>query len=295
MSLNKIDLNLFVIFEAIYSHKSITQTANVLHVTQPAVSNSLTRLRRMFDDPLFIRTPQGMTPTPYARTLIDPIRKSLNTLDDCILAKLQFEPSTIERVIRLHAIEPVEIVLLPRLIKVLSAQAPNAHIEMTFLNRREVPVALENGDLQVAIDSTILNHSQLMNQPLQSDPYVCVMRPDHPLAHQKLNLEEFLAVKHVHVSSRLKGSGHIDLALKAIAQKREIALRLQHYSGLASILLETDYVASVPMSLAEKWPLTSKPLPFEAPSLDMHIYWHKSANADPATQWLAKLIKTHWN
>lgn len=286
MNLAKVDLNLFVVFDAIFAQQSLTRAAEVLHVTQPAVSNSLARLREVFADPLFVRSPQGMSPTPLARQLIEPIRESLKTFDHCIRARMDFDPGTAQYTFRIHATEQAEISLLPRLLEHLAREAPAIRLEMVFMSRRDVPLALASGELQLSLDAPLLNHPELLSMPLNRDDYVCALRDGHPLRHKRISLKQYLAASHLHVSSRIKGSGHIDLALRSIGKKRDIRLRLQHYSALPGLLASSDLLASIPRTLADYWQLASKPLPFVTSSMELHAFWHRSADHDPAISWL---------
>ncbi|MFT6476431.1 MAG: DNA-binding transcriptional LysR family regulator [Zhongshania aliphaticivorans] len=168
MSNLKIDLNLFVVFEAIYSQQSLTRAAGVLHVTQPAVSSSLAKLRAIFDDPLFVRSPSGMNPTPLARQLISTVRESLKSLDNCVVARIGFDPATSKRTFRLHATENAELILLPELLKKLAILAPGTNLEVVFMDRREVPFELASGNIDLAIDAPLLSHPELISRPLKS-------------------------------------------------------------------------------------------------------------------------------
>lgn len=290
MSAAKIDLNLFVVFDAIYSHQSLTRAAGVLHVTQPAVSSSLAKLRAVFDDPLFVRTPSGMTPTPLARQLIMTVRDALKNLDNCVTTRIAFAPAKSTRTFRIHATENAELLLLPKLLSQLATQAPACNLEVVFMDRREVPFELASGNIDLAIDAPLLSHPELISQPIFADDYACVMRKTHPLSTGTLNLDAFINSRHVHVSSRLSGSGHIDLALRSIGQQRRIALRLQHYAALPALLNQSDFIAAIPSSIASHWQLPSRTLPFDSPKLELRLFRHKSVSHDPALLWLGELL-----
>lgn len=286
MSATKIDLNLFTVFDAIYSQQSLTRAAGVLHVSQPAVSSSLAKLRSIFDDPLFVRTSAGMTPTPLARQMIGTVRESLKSLDNCVATRIPFDPRTASRTFRIHATENAEIIFLPTLITQLKQSAPGINLEVVFIDRREVAFEMASGNVHLAFDAPLLSHPELMSQPLLSDNYVCVMRAKHPLSTASLTLERFLEQEHIHVSSRMKGAGHVDLALRSIGCKRHVAIRLQHYAALPSLLAQSEFIAAVPTTVARHWHLPCQTLPFDSPKLELQLFWHKSVEHDPAVQWL---------
>jgi DNA-binding transcriptional LysR family regulator len=286
MTTIKIDLNLFIVFDAIYSQQSLTRAAGVLHVSQPAVSSSLAKLRNIFDDRLFVRTSAGMVPTPLARQLVGTVRESLKNLDSCVAARIPFEASTASRTFRIHATENAELILLPALLKRLKRHAPKVNLEVVFFDRREVAYQMASGNVHLAVDVPLLSHPELISQPLQTDRYVCVMRPNHPLCNKAMTLEAFLEYEHIHISSRIKGAGHIDLALRSIGQKRRIGLRLQHYAALPTLLAESNFIAAVPATVASHWHLSKQPLPFDTPKLELQLFWHKSVENDPAIIWL---------
>jgi DNA-binding transcriptional LysR family regulator len=286
MSSAKIDLNLFTVFDAIYSQQSLTRAAGVLHVSQPAVSSSLAKLRSIFDDPLFVRTSAGMTPTPLARQLVGTVRDSLKNLDNCVATRIPFDPSTASRTFRIHATENAEIILLPTLITHLKQSAPGINLEVVFIDRREVAYEMASGNVHLAFDAPLLSHPELASHPLLSDDYVCVMQATHPLSTEILTLEQFLEQEHIHVSSRVKGAGHVDLALRSIGCKRRVTIRLQHYAALPSLLAQSKFIAAVPATVAKHWHLVSRPLPFDSPKLELQLFWHKSVEHDPALLWL---------
>jgi DNA-binding transcriptional LysR family regulator len=290
MITSKIDLNLFLVFDAIYTQQSLTRAAGVLHVSQPAVSSSLAKLRSIFDDPLFVRSASGMNPTPLARQLIGTVRDSLKNLDSCVAARIGFDPANSTRTFRIHATENAELILLPKLLSLLAIQAPEINLEVIFMDRREVAFALASGKLDLAIDAPLLSHPEMISQPLYADDYSCVMRKGHALSRGELNLSKFIACHHIHVSSRLTGSGYIDLALRSIGEKRRIALRLQHYAALPALLNHSDFIAAIPTTIAKHWQVERRLLPFAAAKLELHLGHHKSVSHDPALIWLRGLL-----
>lgn len=290
MKLSHVDLNLFVVFDVIFTEQNLTRTAEILHITQPAVSNALNRLRDTIGDPLFVRTAKGMRPTPLAQNLIEPVRAALQQLDRCLVQRDQFDPATAKRVFRIYAGDVAEPIFLPMLAHHFEQHCPNLRLEIVFMDRAAVPLEMAAGNLDIAIDAPLLNHSELGSLPFVRDDYVCVVRRDHPLATKKLTLKSYLALNHINISSRARGAGYIDLALRALGQRRHIAVRLRHYVAAQAILAATNYALSAPRQLVAEWDVAILPLPFAAPKQELNIYWHKGVEYDPANCWLRALM-----
>ncbi len=290
MKLSQVDLNLFVVFDVMYSERNTTRAADILCLSQPAVSNALGRLRTLFDDPLFVRTPQGMLPTPLADRLVAPVREALGLLDKGVNEGQAFDPSASDKIYRISMNDLAGSLLLPALLQRLGEEAPHASVSSYYVPRSEAQAAMASGQLDLVIDAPLLKGANLCHRPLASQPYVCVMRRGHPLSRGKLTLVRYLGARHIHVSSRRFGQGQVDIALNKIGHKRDIVLRTEHYLQAARIAEISDYLWAVPEALARRLPLAVKPLPFEVESLGWHIYWHKSADSDPANAWLRQKL-----
>jgi DNA-binding transcriptional LysR family regulator len=290
VKLSQVDLNLFVVFDVIFTEQNLTRVAEILHITQPAVSNALNRLRETVGDPLFVRTPKGMRPTPVAQNLIEPVRAALRQFDNCLQLRDQFDPATANRVFRINAGDIVEPILLPALAHHFELNCPNLGLEVLFMDRASAPLEMAAGNLDISIDAPLLNHPELDSQPLLRDEYVCAVRRNHPLSTQPLTLERYLALNHINISSRVRGAGHVDLGLRALGQRRNISVRLQHYIAAEVIVVATDYALSAPRRLVAGWDVTALPLPFTTPQQELNLYWHKSVSHDPANKWLRALI-----
>src|SRR5690606_9660930 len=223
MKLSQVDLNLFVVFDTIYSEQNLTRAAEILHITQPAVSNALNRLRDTVDDPLFVRTAKGMRPTPVAQNLIEPVRAALRQFESCLQSRDQFDPATASRVFRINAGDIAEPMFLPALARHFENHCPGLRLEVLFVDRSEAPLEMAAGNLDIAIDAPLLSHPELNSIRLLRDDYVCALRRDHPLAQSELTLENYLSLRHIHISSRVRGPGHVDIALRASGQRRDIA------------------------------------------------------------------------
>ena len=291
MKLNKVDLNLFIVFDVIYSERNITRSAQVLNLTQPTISNSLARLRKTLNDELFVRTPQGMVPTPLADNIIGRVREALQILDISVREGDSFEPSSSSRRFRLSMNDLAEALLLPTLMSDLCLTAPEISLESYYTNRPALSNALASGELDFAIEAPLLTNPNLCQTPLLKEPYVCVVRHNHPLLKAEvLTLEQYLQLGHIHISSRRRGLGHVDMALNNMGYQRRVLLRVQHYLMAPELVQRTDLALTIPQRWANQFDLKTLQLPFDVPPLDWHLFWHKSADGDQANQWLRKQI-----
>ena len=290
MRLDKIDLNLFKAFDTIYAERSLTRAGEILHVTQPAMSNTLRRLREAFKDQLFVRTTEGMLPTPVADNMIGRVREALQLLDSSLSAYDKFVPASSDKTFRVCMGDQAEALFLPIILNRIEKLAPNIRLRIFTLPRQDLPLELANNKIDVAIEPPLLSDPQLLSTPILNDEHICVLRKDHPMANQALDIESYLRLSHIHLSSRRRGIGQVDLALKGLGRKRQISVRAQHYLVAPLIIADTDLALSIPASLARILGLSGMPLPFEVPPLQLHLFWHKSADNDPANKWLRQLF-----
>lgn len=287
MQLQQMDMNLFLVLEAIYTERNLTRAAEMLHITQPAVSNALARLRRTLDDPLFTRTPAGMTPTPLTESIMPRVQQALNLLGTSLSEQRRFDPATESRTLRLSMNDMAETLLLPRLLEQLEQRAPGINVESYYVPRDQLVKELAANTLDFGLDIPLATATQLHQQRLVNDRYLCMLRSDHPLADQtSLTLEQYLQLEHIHVSSRRSGPGLVDIALNKLGRRRSIKLRVQHYRVAPLVVLRTDLALTVPASLANQFPARLFELPFQIPQMDWHLLWHKNQHDDPANRWL---------
>ena len=290
MNLSKVDLNLFIVFDAIYTEANLTRAGQIVGITQPAVSNALSRLRETFNDPLFVRTAQGMVPTPMAQNIIGPVRNALSLLRTSVQESRIFTPLQASKTFRISMTDLTEAVILPPLFQRLRRLAPALVIESFPCKRRETTKELAAGRLDFAVDAPLNTDPQVRHVKLMQDRYVCAMRPGHPQADSKLTLDNYLAMTHIHISSRRNGLGYVDLALGKMGVQRRVALRSQHYLMASQVLQQTDMVMTVPERFARRHQLRHQPLPVEVPPLETHLYWHESTDQDPANRWMREQI-----
>ncbi len=288
MNLSKVDLNLFIVFDAIYTEANLTRAGQIVGITQPAVSNALARLRETFNDPLFVRTAQGMVPTPMAQNIIGPVRNALSLLRVSVQESRIFNPQQAAKTYRISMTDLTEAVILPPLFQRLRRLAPTVVIESFLSKRRETTKELAAGRLDFAVAAPLNTGPQVRHVKLMEDRYVCAMRKGHPMAGKdKLTLDDYLSLTHIHISSRRNGLGHVDLALGKMGLQRKIALRSQHYLMASQVLQQTDMVMTVPERFARRHELHWFNLPVnDVPMVETHLYWHESTDQDPANRWM---------
>lgn len=287
----KIDLNLFVVFDAIYCEGNITKAASVLNLSQPAVSHSLGKLRTYFDDALFVRQGNEMRPTPVAKNVIADVRESLHQLQVCLVQSRQFEPMTSRKHFSLSLLGSLEATYLPRLMNILIKESPHIKLKSNRRVRRsEVENKLASGDIDLAIDTLVPVSNNIMHTQLQKDKLVVLARRNHPAIGENLNVDTYLSLDHILVSSRSSGPGLEDFELSRLGLERNISLRCQHGLAACRIVLSSDMILTLPKTAAEMYcemlDIAIYPMPVKLPSLDVHLYWHVNVDKDPANKWL---------
>ena len=292
MNLSKVDLNLFIVFDAIYTEANLTRAGQIVGITQPAVSNAMARLRETFNDPLFVRTAQGMVPTPMAQNIITQVRSALQLLRVSVQESRSFVPEQATKTYRISMTDLTEAVILPHLAGRIRRMAPNINIDSFLIKRRETTKELAAGRLDFAIDAPLNTDTQVRHVKLFEDRHVCVMRKGHPLAKKdKITLDDYLAQSHIHISSRRNGLGHVDLALGKMGIQRRVVMRSQHYQMAPPVLESTDMVLTVHERFAERHDLHWTVLPIDdVPAIETHLFWHESTDQDPANRWMREQI-----
>ena len=291
MNLSDKDLNLFVVFDVIYTERNLTKTGKVLGITQPAVSNALSRLRKNFDDELFVRTSKGMIPTPVAQNMIQDIRQALDLIRNSISESTSFNPKTAQINFKLSIGDTSEYRLLPELIKHISKSAPEVGVESYLTPRSETPKELAAGNIDFAIDPPIHTDTSLRHEKIYEDHYVLVVNKKHAIAKKKkISLDDYMNLSHMHISKRPFGLGHVDIALQRLGLIRKIALRAQHYLVAPYIIDQSDLAITTIKSFTRGRDFKVMPLPFDVDPLVLHLYWHGNKERDPANKWMRDLI-----
>lgn len=290
MRLPSVDLNLFLVFDVIYTERNLTRAARVLFVTQPAVSNALKRLRRIFNDPLFVRTKHGVTPTPVADNISGSVKDALHLLNLSLTEGERFVPETSDKTFKFSVHDYDEAILIPRLMEHLAELAPRVSIECYAVARGDLESELSSGSLDFALDVPLFSAPRLCRQQLGTERYVCMVRPGHPAVHSSLTLEQYLDLEHIHVSGRRGGVGHVDMALEMLGLRRTIKLRMKNYMAGPQVVASTDLALSLPSNLAKLYDMNTFEMPFKLETLNQFLYWHRSADLDQANIWMRSIL-----
>lgn len=290
MNLHRIDLNLFAVFDAIYTAGSLTKAADVLCITQPAVSNSLARLRDMLNDPLFVRTGHSMTPTPVAQNIIVPAREALGLLRKSVQQSHIFEPETSTKAFNFASRDLLEVSIMPRLLARLQHLAPNITLTNYEVGREHIVSSMASGNLDFYADASTFTDIHLKKQVIATDRLVVLARKNHPVVKNEMTMDDFLKLGHIHVSQRRTGAGPIDIALDKLGKKRHIVMRGQHFLTVPSAISKSDLIGCIPYHLAKHYDLAMYELPFESPRIEYYLYWHLSADHDAAHKWMREQI-----
>ena len=295
MKIKDTDLNLFIAFDVIYTEKNLTKSGQVLGITQPAVSNALARLRDLFNDELFIRTSRGMIPTPVANQLIGDIRNALSLIQNTISVSEKFDPSTAEMTFKISIGDTSEYRLLPLLIKELAEIAPKVKVETYLTARKDAPRELASGAIDFSIDPPLQSDQHLKHEKIYLEDYVMIVRKDHPiLKKQKITIEDYLDLSHIHISNRKTGMGHVDMTLYKLGLTRDIYLRAQHFLVAPYIVEQSDMAITTTKGFAVDRNLAWRELPFDIDPLVLHLYWHENNDNESSSKWMRDLmLKTY--
>jgi DNA-binding transcriptional LysR family regulator len=290
----EIDLKLLRLLDALYATRSVTRSAERLNLSQPTVSIGLARLRKMLVDPLFVRTSDGMQPTPRTEDLMPSVRQVLSGMSQLISSASQFDAATSERRFRIFMTDASHITLMPMLFAHVHALAPGIRLEAATIGPN-MAIDLQSGEADLALGLIPGLEAGFYQQALFDQDWICLCHPRHPRLGGKLTLKAYLAESHVGIVSGT-GASLLDKALQQIGQQRQVRLSLPGFLGLSAILLSSDLIATLPRHIGETLAhaaglrVLSCPLPIE--SFTVKQYWHTRFHHDPANRWLRAVCST---
>jgi DNA-binding transcriptional LysR family regulator len=287
-------LNLFRVFLALMEERSVTRAAARLGITQPALSNSLSRLRDTLRDPLFIRERYGMKPTQLAEQIAPTIEAALAQLGDLVLHQQEFRPGEAERLFTIAPNSYVELVLMPALVARLREIAPRIKLRMTPFGSDLAETGVVSGDTAMVLGRIVDPPDNLIVQHLMDDGLACVVRKDHPDVRDRITRDRYERLKHVNVVPPGRLRAGLFQALDQHKLKRDVAVSVTHFLAVPEMLAVTDYCSTLPRlicrSLERDPRLKVLPAPANLGTFPVQMAWHVRYRHDPAHKWLRSLV-----
>lgn len=291
--LRRIDLNLLVILDALLREQHVTRAAERLHLSQPAVSHALGRLRDVLGDPLLVRQGGGLVPTARALELAAPLAEALAQVQ-ALLAPNRFDPTSAKRRFRLAMSDYGAAILLPGLVRTLRREAPGIDLQIIQASREGMVEGVLNADIDMAAGVFPDLPAELRSTPLFEEHYACLVDRASLPEDGTLDLPAYLARPHVLLEMRGSGTPEIERALTAIRERRHVAISLPHWGIAPQLIQGTDLILTVSsrgLPTSDQDQLLVVPVPFHIPSFAFELAWHSRRAGDPALQWLKEQVQ----
>ncbi len=289
MDLRNFDLNLLVALHTLITERSVSNTAKKLHLSQPATSAALKRLRVALGDRLLVRDGLHMVLTPRAEELLAPLAAILSEIERTLTNPAPFDPANVERTMRIATNDYGAFILIPPLMQRLESIAPNINVEVWEIGRDAI-AALKEGKIDLAIaDGWTLRQCQC-TEVLFSETFTCLARADHPRIQGVLTLDRYLAEEHILVSPRGRVVGHVDVVLARSGWERKVRLTLPHVLAVPAAVAATNGIVTIASRIAHQL-AASYNLQILSPPIDINDFqvamaWRSPLTNDPAIQWL---------
>ena len=291
------DLNLLRVLVALDDARSVSKAAMVLDMSQSGFSTALARLRNRFDDALFVRTGDGMVPTPRAQTMIQTARPVLASVTEGVLGQQVFDPMTARTDFHLAMADVAEIIYLPRLVRHLAIHAPQCSISSYSLGAEALQAAMAAGEIDLAIGYfPDLETRGFFKQLLYTHSFTCMVRRGHPLRKVEVTEDLYSEQGHAVVTSPARSNALFERFLDQRKIQRRVVVRTPHHLTLPAIVEETDLLATVPLASGVHFARMGRveliQLPFQPPSFGVQQHWHRRVHKDPRSRWLRAQIAT---
>ncbi|MEQ9547858.1 MAG: LysR family transcriptional regulator [Marinobacter sp.] len=292
LNLRSVDLNLLPVFDAIMEAGQLSRAAETLGMSQPAISAALQRLRHTLGDPLFVRTRQGMLPTPRARELHSSLNQQLAAMRDTLDPANRFVPATSQRHFRVLSNDYFEMVVLPPLLAHLQSEAPNVVVEVALAGD-DVPQTLCNAQADLAVDAFGTENDLLHRQVLMWEQLAVVARQGHPTLQGNCSKRQFLDAEHVVLPERNRRLP-LDQILNEPGWQRRTGARVTQFASMLATCSRSDMIATVPERMAQQYAhalgLQILPFPANIPPLPVYLIWAPVLDNDPAHQWFRQRL-----
>lgn len=291
-NLRRIDLNLLITLDVLLVEQNVTRAAERLHMSQPAVSVHLAKLRDLLGDPLLLPGPRGMRPTARAEALRAPLRDALESLSRAVAPDAPFDPASAEVTWRIAATDFTESTVVLPVMASLREVAPNTRLAIFDMSPSRLLRQAEQGVIDLAFHTTDGAPQGLRRRTLFTERYVLAARRGHPKLRRKPTLKQFCELEHAVVSQ--EGGGFragTDDALAQLGMARRVVFSAPHFLFLKSVLANTDLVAMAPERLVRDDPaLQLTAAPVDVPGFEISMLWHERVHRDPAHRWIRECI-----
>lgn len=290
MNIESLDLNLLVVMRVLNECRSTTRAAQILHVSQPAISHALKRLRERLDDPVFERRGRTLVPTAQTERFLSSTEAAWQSLSRALANLDRFDPHTSTQSFVIGLNNAFENIMLPGLMTRIAQDAPHLSVASQAVSRSDLLDGLLNTKLDLALDASVHVNEQIEQQRVLQSDYVVIARPDHPALAAPMTLDTYLAQRHLLVSRRVDGPGLEDERLQHLGHQRDIALRCQSVWTACQVVAQTDCLLTVPevfiAQIRQLMPFSMAALPVAGLSLSVFMYWHRSRTDDAGSKWL---------
>jgi DNA-binding transcriptional LysR family regulator len=289
------DLNLLKAFDALYAERHVTRAGQHIGLSQPAMSGALTRLRDVFDDELFVRSPTGMQPTPRADDLAGPISSALRLMRS-VLQDDGFDPATADHIVTIAMTDYAAFVLLPPLLARLALQAPRLDVRVRgIFGKEEVIDLLDSGEVSLAVSVPVDASARILTRLLLREGFACISRPGHPAFAEGANIESFAAASHLLVSPEGDRAGLVDRKLASFGLARRVVLSLPQFLVAPFVVADTDLIATLASRVARRFAAADLGIVVHEPPIALSdwplaMMWHRRVDDHPATVWLRECI-----
>jgi DNA-binding transcriptional LysR family regulator len=292
-NLKNVDLNLLVIFEAIFATGNISRSADRLGMSQPAVSHSLARLRELFDDQLFVRTPRGVEPTSKSRELINPVREALGLIGRQLGQGVDIDLANYKRMFRIVVVDPLEPILMPSVVRTITNEAPGISIECAQFGAK-IEDEIRGGTIDLACVPHPFDTTDLVIKPIVGADMVVVSRRNHPGVTKPLDLDTFHRLPHIGLRRDLRPLTGVDKTLAANTLPRRVVYMAAKVWSIPAIVERTDLIGMLPRpfvkQLLGKFDLDVHEVPVAIPEQHIYMVWHVNNEHDPGHIWLRQTM-----
>jgi DNA-binding transcriptional LysR family regulator len=298
MDSKRLDLNLLATLEALLVERNVTKAAARLHLSQPAVSAQLSRLRDMFGDALLVPAQRGMTPTAKAIELLDPLRQALDQVRTAVAAHRHFDPSEAKMTVTIACTDYPQIAIVMPFIRLLRSLAPGMRVAVLHLDAAQLEARMARGDVDLALMTPQTAPLGLRAKHLFDERYVLIARKAHPQVGDQLTIEEFAQLEHVIVSPRGGGfTTPVDDFLATLGHQRKVVLSSASFLFATELVSQSDFVALVPSRVVPAHPYKLKLLecPFPIEGFSMSMVWHEHSHGHSGYRWVREAIASLFN